>query len=612
MDDSLAFSQHGYEIQKELGHNRAGGRVTYLALDLRLHRQVVIKQFQFAQTSSSWGGYDTYQREIQVLRGLHHPGIARYLSSFQTPNGFCMVQEYKKAYSLGVLRSFSRSEIEHIAVALLKILIYLQNRLPIVIHRDVKPENILIDDQLNVYLVDFGFARIGDGEVGVSSVVKGSMGFMPPEQLFNRQLTEASDLYGLGVTLICLLTRTKSQDVGNLIDLNCRVNFRHLIPKISPDWVDWLEQLVEPRLTDRFANASMALECLPPHSMLLPAVQLSCQSITLKATQSSELLTHVITVHNPIPETILEGVWEVVPHPSDPAHEGVNHPWITFNPPRVQGNYVQSQVAVNSDRLVANKIYSRQIRLRTTTPIATTPSSPPRDSRSRKAQLPLNPAIAYTQTLDLQVQTAPSQLITRHQPALVPLGLLTLGSTMSTGLMAYGAWSTGNLLTAPYPMALSMAAGVSIGFEAAACLVSLTGATTGATAGALGGIMVGVLAFLAIAFAQTTPAPSTVILAGISFGMMGGVALGGTIGVAVEQLRQRHIRPDIAILLALLTTAVGSSLGLGVSLGFGQAIVWLVLAALGCPLGLALGGLLLHRLKLQNQHRPTSQPLIRP
>ena len=51
--------------------------------------------------------------------------------------------------------------------------------------------------------MDFGFARIGDGEVGVSSVVKGTLGFMPPEQIFNRQLTEASDLYGLGMTLIC-------------------------------------------------------------------------------------------------------------------------------------------------------------------------------------------------------------------------------------------------------------------------------------------------------------------------------------------------------------------------------------------------------------------------
>jgi serine/threonine protein kinase len=47
---------------------------------------------------------------------------------------------------------------------------------------------------------------------------------MPPEQMFNRQLTEASDLYSLGATLICLLTQTKSAEIGNLIDEACRIN----------------------------------------------------------------------------------------------------------------------------------------------------------------------------------------------------------------------------------------------------------------------------------------------------------------------------------------------------------------------------------------------------
>lgn len=115
-------------------------------------------------------------------------------------------------------RSFSPDEIKQIALSVLEILVYLQNRIPPIIHRDIKPENILVGDQINVTLVDFGFARIGEGEVAISSMVKGTLGFMPPEQLFNRQLTAASDLYGLGATLICLLTGTKSTAIGNLIN----------------------------------------------------------------------------------------------------------------------------------------------------------------------------------------------------------------------------------------------------------------------------------------------------------------------------------------------------------------------------------------------------------
>ena len=192
------FSKYGFRIKAELGANRAGGRVTYLATHIKTRQRVVIKQFQFARSSADWVGYDALHQEGQVLKSLKHPGIPRYLGVFRTQDGLCMVQEYKRAKSLAESRSFSPDEIRQIAIACLEILVYLQSRIPPVIHRDLKPGNILVSRDLKVYLVDFGFARIGDGEVGVSSVVKGTLGFMPPEQIFNRQLTDASDLYGLG------------------------------------------------------------------------------------------------------------------------------------------------------------------------------------------------------------------------------------------------------------------------------------------------------------------------------------------------------------------------------------------------------------------------------
>lgn len=78
--------------------------MTYLAKDNATGQPVVIKQFQFAQSGSDWAGFKAYEREIQILRSLNHPGIPRYLNSFETPKGFCMVQEYKEAESLAVPR----------------------------------------------------------------------------------------------------------------------------------------------------------------------------------------------------------------------------------------------------------------------------------------------------------------------------------------------------------------------------------------------------------------------------------------------------------------------------------------------------------------------------
>lgn len=260
------LSELGYQVKRELGQNRAGGRVTYLAKSTNTQLPVVIKQFQFTQSGFSWSDYDAYQREIQVLQQLNHPGIPRYLDSLETPAGFCLVQEYTPASSLAQPHHWTPEEVKQIAVAVLEVLVYLQSACPPVIHRDIKPENILVDRQgeLKVTLVDFGFARMGGGEVAVSSVVKGTLGFMPPEQLFNRQLTEASDLYSLGATLICLLTQTKSAEIGNLIDETYRINFKQLVPKLSPQFIDWLQKMVSPSLKNRYPNAAAALEALQP------------------------------------------------------------------------------------------------------------------------------------------------------------------------------------------------------------------------------------------------------------------------------------------------------------------------------------------------------------
>ncbi|MCW6051394.1 serine/threonine protein kinase [Lyngbya sp. CCAP 1446/10] len=264
MNDFPDFSNYGYQVTRELGHNRAGGRVTYLATEINTKRSVVVKQFQFAQTGANWAEYQAYEKEIQILRALDNPNIPRYLDSFQTASGFCMVQEYKDANSLATSRQQTPQKTKQIAISVLEILKYLQNRMPPVIHRDLKPENILVDDRLNVSLVDFGFARIGGGEVAASSVVKGTLGFMPPEQMFNRQLTVASDLYSLGATLICLLIGINSTEVGSLMDETGRINFKHRLPQLTPEFLDWLQKMVEPNFKHRYASADAALNALIP------------------------------------------------------------------------------------------------------------------------------------------------------------------------------------------------------------------------------------------------------------------------------------------------------------------------------------------------------------
>ncbi len=262
MSNHPDFDQYGYHVIQELGRNREAGRITYLAKALNPDQKVVIKEFRFALADASWSGYKAYQREIEVLQQLDHPRIPRYLDSFETLQGFCLVQEYKNAPSLAQRRSFTPEQIQQIAVSVLEILVDLQQRMPPIIHRDIKPENILVDKYLNAYLVDFGFARIRGKEMALSSVAAGTLGFMPPEEQFGRPLTEASDLYSLGVTLTCLLTGTRSLDIGNLIDDNYRFDIKKLVPQLNPSFIAWLEKMVAPNVKHRFKNAAAALETI--------------------------------------------------------------------------------------------------------------------------------------------------------------------------------------------------------------------------------------------------------------------------------------------------------------------------------------------------------------
>lgn len=373
------FAVHGYQVIKELGHNLEGGRFTYLAKRLADNVDVAIKQFQFA-TGSGWDGFRAIEREIQSLQGLNHRGIPKYLDKFETDNGYCLVTEYFPADTLAAARSFTPDQIKQIAVQLLEILAYLQERMPPVIHRDVKPENILVDENLNVYLIDFGFARVGSGSVAMSSANAGTFGFMAPEQIRNLKLTNASDLYGLGLTLICLIGAIRSTDIGNYIDFSNQLDRSKIDPKLkgcSFTFVKWIDQMVAPDPSKRFADAKTTLDALKPlYVVRVPEVKFfkdgvefdpSKDVLEFKATKLGEKLTQIITLVNPIPETILEGHWEVAPHPNDPPHSPDNHAWISFSKKKCEGNRVNCSIVVDTSRLIAQAKGKRELLLKINT-----------------------------------------------------------------------------------------------------------------------------------------------------------------------------------------------------------------------------------------------------
>lgn len=612
------LSSHGFRVVRELGHNRAGGRVTYLATPLAatpsLAREgvkdgrvpVVIKQFQFAKGNANWSDYEAIEREIQVLQGLNHPGIPRYLDSFQTPEGFCLVQEYKKAPSLAVRRSFDPDEIKQIAVSLLNILIYLQNRIPSISHRDIKPENILVDNKINVYLVDFGLARIGDGEVAMSSVAKGTIGFMAPEQLFNRQLSEASDLYGLGATLICLLTSTPSSAISNLIDDDYRINFKHLVPKLSLRWIEWLEKMVELKPKDRFPDAATALEALKPiYVIRVPELKLSQSCLEFTAKRLGERLTQTVAISNSVPETVLESRLQVAAHLSDPPHTPEFHQWIRFEQSHFVSNQAACKITVDTSKLMANKTFEREVLIHT--------NSQPE-----------------TQVLKVKVKTAPVPLAAKKLPYF-SLALLVLFAAAATWFQTT-AWEgivskNGTIgmaiaiFVSAFVAVLGFAAAVTSGFisNVVAKIRSRFGVPLKAMDTVAAVFFAGIAAMFVAGFGAQFREMDTASTWGIASLHAAFAAVDAVVFMAAfegegvaQSCLQRGFSRTLAIGVSLLSTALGISLGLGLKLGFANRLVMSALVGTSLPLANMILYPPLERAKRIANYRKLEGHLIKP
>ena len=197
-----------YNILEEIGRGGMGEVYRANRADGQYEKQVAIKLVR--------GGYDTaavlerFRNERQILASLDHPNIARLLDGGTTDEGIpylvmeliegTPIDQYCDAHKLNIterLRLFAQvcSAVQ-----------YAHQRL--VIHRDIKPGNILVTVQCIPKLLDFGIAKILDPSIGSAATVAGPMTpeYASPEQVRGESITTATDVYSLGVVLYQLLT----------------------------------------------------------------------------------------------------------------------------------------------------------------------------------------------------------------------------------------------------------------------------------------------------------------------------------------------------------------------------------------------------------------------
>lgn len=247
-----------YRLVEKLEESEGGA--TFLAVDQETRQRCLVKRFSL-QRADDWKSIELFEREAKTLKHLSHPHIPKYLDFFTeaTPSDqrFFLVREHIPGKTLAQFmadgRHFIEQEVVAMARVLAEVLCYLHQFSPPLIHRDIKPGSILLGEDQQIYLVDFGAVQ-DSLKPGGSSTVVGTLDYLPPEQGKGKTVP-ASDIYSLGATFIHLLSRIPP---SRLQGEDRRLRFRPQV-NVSREFGHILDKMVEPRLERRYRAATELL-----------------------------------------------------------------------------------------------------------------------------------------------------------------------------------------------------------------------------------------------------------------------------------------------------------------------------------------------------------------
>ncbi|XP_054827636.1 serine/threonine-protein kinase 36 [Eublepharis macularius] len=194
-----------YHVLEVIGEGSFGrvykGRRKYSA-------QVVALKF-IPKVGRSQKELKNLQREIEIMRELHHPNIVQMLDSFETDKEVVVVTDYAEGELFQILEddgNLPEEQVQDIASQLVSALYYLHSHR--ILHRDMKPQNILLGKGGVIKLCDFGFARAMSIQTMVLTSIKGTPLYMSPELVEEKPYDHTADLWSVGCILYELYVGT--------------------------------------------------------------------------------------------------------------------------------------------------------------------------------------------------------------------------------------------------------------------------------------------------------------------------------------------------------------------------------------------------------------------
>jgi serine/threonine-protein kinase len=233
-----------YKVEQRLGSGGMG--TVFRATDVRDGQAVALKVLR-ADLTSEPGYVERFRREAAIAGSLTSPQIVRVLDSGQEGETYFIVMEYVEGNSLDKLLAvgpLSPPQAIRFAHQVCRALEEASQRG--IVHRDIKPQNILITPDGAVKVTDFGVARVtGAPGITTDGMYLGTPEYMSPEQIDGKTDTR-SDIYSLGIVMFQMLTGElpyRGETPWKTLDLHARAPIPHVATK-APEVEPWLDEVV--------------------------------------------------------------------------------------------------------------------------------------------------------------------------------------------------------------------------------------------------------------------------------------------------------------------------------------------------------------------------------
>ena len=269
-----------FRMIKLLGQGGFGR--TYLAEDIdKLNEKCVVKQFvpMMQGTAGLQKALELFEREARQLQQLgHHPQIPALSAYFSENNQLYLIQQYIEGETLDQILQkqgvWTEPQVKELLISLLPVLEFIHQQK--VIHRDLKPDNIMRRRNGEYVLIDFGVAKDLSATVIYTQVGTrvGSHGYASREQMQGGEAYATSDLYSLGVTCFYLLTKISPLELWLDDGYSWTTNWQKYVKQnLSTQLKKVLDQLLKKDIGDRYSSAAQVLQDLQS-----PSPQVSWQN----------------------------------------------------------------------------------------------------------------------------------------------------------------------------------------------------------------------------------------------------------------------------------------------------------------------------------------------